>query len=218
MYINLLSAAVSVTFGCLFHRPSFCLKKDRPLKSVCLILLILNLIKYIRYPFVGRGIVFPVEFSSVSYFTVPIIVLFSIEPLKVWATYSSLLAGGGYIVVTTLFGSKFFSHYNIFSFILSLFCHTCLLFIGLCLLRENSFKESRGWILTCGFIIMLIRVMLLKNYFMGGKGIFIYELLYGYFPASIMGIKILPFYYLFLFILLFLSFKIFFKLSQKKKA
>lgn len=215
--INLISTAEAAIILFAFRRFSVLNERRKKviLNTVCAALLGFNICRYATQSILSGMIRIPVEFSAVSYFLVPLIVLLKAPKLKVWAAYSGILAGSGYFLSIAVFGDIVYADYKTSSIIYALCCHGALLLIGLIVVSEDKFTPASGWVITLGLVYVSIHALLLRNRFGGGNGIFIYELLFAFRPIKIFGGGILPVYYLLLFALLILSFNLFYKLNLK---
>lgn len=215
--INLISAAEAVTILFTFRRLFFLSKKqkDTILNIICAILLCFNICRYAVQSHTSGKMCIPVEFSAISYFLVPAIVLLRIPPLRVWAAYSGVLAGSGYFLCMSIFGDIAYVGYKPSSVAAALVCHGVLLLCGMLIISEKKFSPSTGWIITIGLIGISLHAFLLREHFAGGNGIFIYELLFAYQPIAFFGSEIIPIYYFLLFVLVILSFNMFYRLNVK---
>lgn len=215
--INLISTAEAAIIILAFRRV---LLLSRPkinfiLSAVCFLLLSFNLYKYLSSSLTLGYLRLPVEFSAVSYFLVPVIVLFKIPALKSWAAYSALLAGCGYFISALIFGDLIYAEYETQSIATALLCHGALLFCGLLLISQERFSARSNWVLTAGLVFIGANALLLKSRFGAGNGIFIYELLFALRPIKLFGSGILPIYYVILFTLVLVSLNTFYKVNQK---
>ena len=185
------------------------------LKALCILLLTFNVIRYTVNSIRVERIKIPVEFSAVTYFVLPIIVLFKLDKIRPWGAYAGILAGSFYFLNGIFLGDKMYAGYNPITIITSILCHGILLFCGLLMISEKVYADYAGWIITAGLAVSAIRTILLRNFFNGGRGIFIYELLFAYIPNEFFGRKIIPVYYIALFIMVSLTIFLFFKLNKK---
>lgn len=185
------------------------------LRVICFILLSYNIYRYASRSIALNFLRIPVEFSAVSYFAVPLIVLLNLKFLKSWAAYSALLAGGGYFIAIALFGNAVYANGSTDGIVAALFCHGMLFICGLLLISEKRFSHNSSWALTIGLCYVGLRALLLRQRFSGGAGIFIYELLFALRPVKLFGGNILPVYYSVLFLLVTASFKIFYSMNLK---
>ena len=117
--------------------------RDTFLKIQLIIVLLYNLGIIIVFPYKV-----PVEFSTLAYFIVPIIVLFNIKELKIWAVYAALLAGLGYYFSMILYGNTLYGHFPVYSVVTSLFNHGSLLAYALITLGTHNFKKTEAKIPT----------------------------------------------------------------------
>lgn len=215
--INLISAAEAVTILFTFRRLSVLNEKQKNLvlNIISAFLLCFNIFRYAIQSFKAGEMRIPVDFSAVSYFLVPAIVLMRLGALRVWAAYSGVLAGSGYFLCMTVFGDMAYAGYKPSSVASALLCHGALLICGLLIISEKEFSPFTGWIITIGLIGISLNAFLLRDHFAGGNGIFIYELLFAFRPIAFFGGGIIPFYYVLLFALVILSFNMFYRLNVR---
>ena len=215
--INVASAAVPVIIFIAVRRLLFAPEKykRRVLNTFCILLLAFNIIRYLFNSVTSDRVRIPVEFSAVTYFLLPIIVLLKLDVIRPWGAYAGILAGSFYFLNGIFLGSKVYAGFSLFSIIASIICHGALLFCGLLLISEKKYTKRTGWIITGGLVLSGLRTFLLRNWFYGGKGIFIYELLFAYIPTKIFGKEIIPFYYAILFVLIIVTIKLFYMLNER---
>lgn len=217
LLVNVVSAAVPAVILIAVRRLLFMSEriKRRVLNAFCVLLLAFNVIRYTFNSVTEDRVRIPVEFSAVTYFVLPIIVLLRLNFIRSWGAYAGILAGSCYFLNGIFLGARVYAGYSVFSITASVICHGALLLCGLLLISEKRYKKNTGWIITGGLVFSGLRILLLRNWFYGGRGIFIYELLYAYIPSSLFGKNIIPFYYILLFILIIISFKLFYMLNSK---
>ncbi len=215
--VNVVSAAVPAVILIAVRRLLFVSErvKRRVLNAFCVLLLAFNIIRYTFESVNNDRVRIPVEFSAVTYFVLPIIVLLRLNFIRSWGAYAGVLAGACYFLNGIFLGARVYAGYSIFSITASVICHGALLFCGLLLISEKRYKKHTGWIIIGGLVLSGLRVLLLRNWFYGGKGIFIYELLFAYIPSAIFGKEIIPLYYVLLFGLVVISIKLFYMLNEK---
>lgn len=119
----------------------------------------------------------PVEFSTVSYFIVPLILLLRIRKIEVWAVYASLMAGFFYFTAMILAGGPIYSLYPPINIYTSLFCHGSLLFIGLVKIRTVAYNKNMSFIMIIGNILILSWALYIRDDFTSYGRLFIYELI-----------------------------------------
>ena len=73
---------------------------------------------------------FPVEFSTVAYFAVPIILLMTKRRLHSWAAYSVLMAGFFYYMAMIAAGGMIYGQNPPLDIYISMFCHSSIYFCG----------------------------------------------------------------------------------------
>ncbi len=192
--------------------------RSRILRIVCAVLLSFNLCRYALALLSGMGSIFPVEYSSVAYFVVPVILLTGIKKAQSWASYSGIMAGFFYFMTLILAGGKVYADYRPNDIYISLYCHGSLYLCGLVCLKTNRFKRSDRFLLLGGNAFVALYAYLLRPIAEGKARIFIYELMDGLyvkqlFPVSAWG-YLMPAYYLLMFGFLLLSVRLFFELNN----
>ena len=150
----------------------------------------------------------PVEFSTVTYFVVPVIVLFNFDKVKNWAVYSSLLSGFFYYVSMILFGQYLYGHFPAYSVYTSIFNHGTVLTFAIVSLMTIEFKRSDRYIIWIGLALNCIWSLSLRPIVNHPGRIFIYEILDAnvvkHFLPNNLGIG-LPIYYVLLILVLYYS-------------
>jgi hypothetical protein len=174
--------------------------RNRILKIICIALLSFNICRYARALILGRGFIFPVEFSSVAYFVAPVILLAGIRKAQSWAAYSGIMAGFFYYMTLILAGGKVYAEYQPNDIYISLYCHGTLYLCGLVSMKTNRFEHSERLILLGGNICVALNAYLLRPIAEGKARIFIYELMDGLyvkqlFPEAARA-YLMPLYYL----------------------
>ncbi len=214
--VKLIAATEVILISLLLRR--FLHLKDKLRKRItdflCWSLLLFNLLKYISQSFTLGRLSIPIEFSAVAYFAVPIIILFRIGFLRVWAVYSSLLAGSGYFFAFALFGDKIYKNYPFDKILVALLCHGILLFIGLSQISFKRFSAYSGWILALGLCLCVFHALNMSNFALNLRGVFMYELIFGFAAVDLFGKMILPVYYFLVFAVFSFSLGLFYKLNN----
>lgn len=192
--------------------------RSRLLRIICIALLSFNICRYARALVLGRGFIFPVEFSSVAYFVTPIILLTRIRRAQSWAAYSGIMAGFFYYMTLILAGGGVYAAYLPNDIYISLYCHGTLYVCGLVCLKTNRYERSDRFALLGGNVLVAVNAFLLRPIAEGKARIFIYELMDGLymkqlFPDAASG-ALMMFYYLLLIGFLLLSVKLFFVLNK----
>lgn len=212
-----IAAATEVILISLLLRRFFNLSENKRtlvIYFLCFLLLSFNMI---RYAFQSNSLGYvriPVEFSAVAYFAVPFIILSRIPFLRVWAIYSSLLAGSGYFITFILFGNKIYKDCSVDKIIVALICHGILLFIGAGGIAFNKFSRYSGWVLTAGLCLCVIHAFNMSDLAVNLRGVFMYELIYGFAAVELFGKGVLPVYYLLVFAFFALTLSLFYKLND----
>ena len=189
--------------------------RDTFLKLQLLIVLLYNIGIIIIFPYKV-----PVEFSTLSYFLVPIIVLFNIKDLRIWAVYTALLSGGIYYVSMILYGTTLYGHFPVYSVITSLFNHGSLLAYALVSLGNNEFKISESRIIRYGLLLNAAWALAIRQIVLHPGRIFIYEILDGWLVTTFFPNMLYvsyPVYYICLVYILYSSPKLIFNLNKLLK-
>jgi hypothetical protein len=162
----------------------------------------------------------PVEFSTIAYFIVPIIMLFDIKEFEIWAVYASLLAGIGYYVSMILYGTALYGDFPTYSWTTSIYNHGALLSFSIVKLRTTTYSRQESYIIWIGLSIIAIWSLTLRPVVTQPGRIFIYEILDGKIVSSFfpnMQIIMYPIYYILLVFGLYKSPFILLKLNEKLK-
>ena len=186
--------------------------RDTFLKVQLLIVLIYNIGIIIVFPYKV-----PVEFSTLSYFLVPIIVLFNIKELRIWAVYTALLSGVIYYISMILYGTTLYGHFPVYSVVTSLFNHGSLLAYALVSLGNYEFKKSESKIIRFGLLLNAGWALSIRQLVLHPGRIFIYEILDGWIVTTFfpnMLYVFYPIYYVSLVYVLFMSPKVIFGLRR----
>lgn len=186
--------------------------RDAFLKTQLLIILLYNIAIIIIFPYKV-----PVEFSTLSYFLVPIIVLFNIKDLRIWAVYTALLSGAGYYISMILYGNVLYSSFPVYSVVTSLFNHGSLLAFALVSLGNDKFKKSERKIIWGGLLFNALWALSIRHLILHPGRIFIYEIMDGFIVKTFfpnMLYIFYPIYYICLVYLLFISPKLIFGLGR----
>jgi hypothetical protein len=212
----LVFAAVNIFASVLLKRSDE--TKRLILRIICFGLLSFNLCRYALALLSGRGFIFPVEFSSVAYFAVPLILLTGIRKAQSWAAYSGIMAGFFYYMTLILAGGGVYADYRPNDIYISLYCHGSLYLCGLVCFKSNRFERSDRFLLLGGNACVALNACLLRPIAEGKARIFIYELMDGLyvkhlFPESAWG-YLMPVYYLLMFGFILLSIRLFFRLNN----
>ncbi len=221
--LNAVAFVFFISINVLAYQLSKCsvLSRKKFVSVLSLTLLLLNIIRYVLvYPLIVGAIRIPVEFSAVSYFVVPTILLFARNSVRSWAAYSGLMAGFFYYMAMILAGGPLYNAYPPYDIYISLFSHGTLYVCGLVTARteEYSYKDSPKLLL--GVALVAVWAMLLRPIVEGSESLLIYILIDGVFvkqflPQSSWNVM-LPIYYVILIVLLLFTIKGFFKRNQKQ--
>jgi hypothetical protein len=160
----------------------------------------------------------PVEFSTVSYILVPLIVLLNVKSLEVWTIYASVLSGSLYYFTMIISGGSIYHLYPHFNIYISLFSHGSLLLYGYVKLQTTFLKENDRYKLIIGVCLSLVWAIYIRSEIMTTSRLFIYEILdakyiYMFFQNGLWFI--VPAYYLLVVYMVFWSTKIIFRLNKK---
>ncbi len=189
--------------------------RNRFLKVQLLLVLVYNIIMLFVVPWK-----LPVELSTISYFVVPIIVIFNISFLKVWGVYASIISGFAYFLAILIMGNKLYGDFPPYAVFTSLYDHGALVAFAFITLSTTSFYKSERIVIWIGIVAAAVWALLLRSINAFTGRIFIYEVLDGviirdYFSNNLVIGYIV--YYILLVILLILSANMVHILSNKLK-
>lgn len=155
-------------------------------QRICIALLSFNLCRYMLSPILGYGLKIPVEFSTVSYFAVPIIFLTGSKMLRSWAAYSGIMAGFFYYMTMIVAGGKIYADYPPYDTYISLCCHGTLYLCGLVGLKTCRYMPSDRYKLFLGVGLIALNAYLFRPIADNGTRLFIYELMDGIYVGQIL--------------------------------
>lgn len=144
-------------------------------------ILLLNIIKVAMDPSQ-----IPVEFSTVTYFIAPIIILLRIKKMEVWAVYASLMAGFFYYLTMMVAGGKVYELYPPLNVYASLLSHGSLLLIGLLKLRTVKYQSKYSYFIIIGLFAHLAWALYSRPEISITSRIFIYEIIDASFVTGIL--------------------------------
>ena len=220
-----LNAVALVLFGCvsvLAHALCKCSKstRNRAFKGLCMALLTLNLLRYgFIFPFVRHRARIPVEFSSISFFAVPIIFLSGKRRARSWAAYSGLMAGFFYFMALILAGGPLYQTYPPREVYISMFCHGAVYLCGFVAITTESYAPQEAPKLAFGVALVVAWAALFRPVEYDRERLLIYMLLDGACIKQLLPPRAwpaaLPAYYLALTAAVLLSIKGFFERNRK---
>ena len=220
-----LNAVALVLFGCvsvLAHALCKCPEstRNRALKGLCMALLTLNLLRYgFIFPFVRHRARIPVEFSSISFFAVPIIFLSGKRRARSWAAYSGLMAGFFYFMALILAGGPLYQAYPPREVYISMFCHGVVYLCSFVAITTESYAPQEAPKLAFGVALVAAWAALFRPVEYGRERLLIYILIDGACIKQLLPPRAwptaLPAYYLALAAAVLLSIKGFFKRNRK---
>ena len=178
-----LNAVALVFFGCinvlayqLCKRPEA--QRRRIVLVLCAVLLGGNVLRYsVVYPFVLGVVKLPVEFSTVAYFAVPMILLTSRRRLHSWAAYSGLMAGFFYYMAMIAVGGTIYGGNAPLDVYISMFCHGTIYFCGFVTIGTELCSAADAPKLALGVALVGVRAALLRPFVAGSERLLIYILL-----------------------------------------
>lgn len=124
------------------------------LQIFCLIFLIYKTCDYVRLNMIGIPS-FPVEFSAVSYFLIPIIVSFRFKSGYPIASFFGMIAGTAFLIYYVIGGASAASVFGTREWITAVVCHSFLLTVGFQLFIKYKFipeKYYKIWLAVLGMI------------------------------------------------------------------
>ena len=220
-----LNAVALVLFGCvsvLAHALCKCSKstRNRAFKGLCMALLTLNLLRYgFIFPFVRHRARIPVEFSSISFFAVPIIFLSGKRRARSWAAYSGLMAGFFYFMALILAGGPLYQTYPPREVYISMFCHGAVYLCGFVAITTESYAPQEAPKLALGVALVAAWAALFRPVEYDRERLLIYMLMDGACIKQLLPPRAwpaaLPAYYLALTAAVLLSIKGFFKRNRR---
>ncbi len=178
-----LNAVALVFFGCinvaayrLCQRPK---QQRRQIISVlCTVLLCGNLLRYgVIYPLMEGTAQLPVEFSTVAYFVVPVILLIPGKGLHSWAAYSGLMAGFFYYLAMITAGGPLYVAYAPVEVYVSMACHGTIYLCGLVTIGTELCSAKDAPKLVLGVALVVARAAMLRPFVADSHRLLIYILL-----------------------------------------
>lgn len=221
-----LNAVALVFFGCINVLAYRLCKgpegtRKRTISVLCGILLAGKLLRYgVIYPLVEGVIRVPVEFSTVAYFAVPMILLTSRKRLRSWAAYSGLMAGFFYYIAMIVAGGPLYAAYAPDDVFISMFCHGAIYFCGFVTIGTEVYEGKDAPKLALGVALVAVRAALLRPLVANSEGLLIYILLDAtavkrILPQSAWMIA-LPVYYIVIVVFVLLTIRGFFRRNRRQ--
>ena len=221
-----LNAVALVFFGCInVLAYQLCKCPDKKRKKVvfalCVALLSGNMFRYcVVYPFIKGVVMLPVEFSTVAYFAVPIILLISKRQWHSWAAYSGLMAGFFYYMAMIIAGGPLYATYAPGDVFISLFCHGIIYFCGFVTIGTEMCNTKDSPKLVLGVAPVAFRAAILRPFVVGSNRLLIYILLDAAVVRQLcpqsMWTFALPIYYIAVATFVILTIRGFFRSNQKQ--
>lgn len=200
-------------------------KKGRSSKKIIymlsIFLLLLNSIRYIYiYPFVSHILKIPVEFSTVSYFTVPIIIICHFKKFYGFASYSGLMAGFFYYLALVFSGGPIYGAYDIADVYISMLCHGILYILGFYMISTQKFEKKYSLNIIFGISGIIANALIFRPLMEKTDTLLIYFLLDAIPVSKLLCTEnakiVLPVYYTAVVILLLTSVFAFFRMNKKE--
>ena len=197
---------------CLLPEPG----RRRVVEALCIVLLAVRAGIILRS--FGSMENVPVEFSSVAYFAVPIIILSRRKSLLSWASYSGLMAGFFYYLTMIAAGGTIYASYPHGEIYISLFSHGTIFVCGYVLASTQHFDRLRWPRFMLGIAAVAANAIIWRPYIHIEGRLLIYELIDAawvrmLFPCSWLGVSVPAFYVLLAAAVLF-SIRMFFHLNS----
>lgn len=195
-------------------------KQKKAVSVLCKVLLFGNLLRYcVVYPLIQGVVVLPVEFSTVAYFIVPVILLQSKNQLHSWAAYSGLMAGFFYYMAMVIAGGPLYATEPPVDVYLSMFCHGTIYFCGFVTIATEVYSKKDAPKLALGVALVAVRAAVLRPFVVGSNRLLIYILLDAVvvrqlFPQSVWTFT-LPAYYIAIPAFVLMTIRGFFRRNQK---
>ena len=106
----------------------------------------------------------PVEISSISYFLVPIILVFKLKKLYVVGSFFGIISGIGYFVFYAIVGYNFINTFSVSKIVVACIAHGYLLLAGLRLFKQIKFKKDSIQMLWITIFAMLTWELIYRSY------------------------------------------------------
>ena len=225
MGINGMSLVVFVGLNFFVFQLNKCSEKVvfRVLKTLWALLFLGNLFRYVyAYPCLVGEMHLPIEYSTVAYFLVPLMMFLNYKNCRVWASVYGLICGLMYFLTMIVASHNLYADTPPYDTYISYFCHGTLYVNGLIMLVRLKITD-RDWANTmlC-LLIVSARALLLRRFAVDADELFIYDVLFGNVIRMITPEKIwfitVPIYYAALALLIVLSLKGFFPKKEKKTS
>lgn len=222
--LNAMAIAAFFGINILAYNLCKCGKKRRKhiMNVLCILLLGGNLLRYgIVYPLILGEIRIPAEFSTVSYFVVPALLLTKRKKGRSWAAYSGLMAGFFYYLALMVMGGKIYGGEMPYEVYISMFCHGTLYICGMVTIGTLACPAKDAGRLIFGVTWICLRALILRERVIGAEEMFIYKLLDGevirnFFPQMYWS-RMLPVYYIAAVGLVLITMMVFFRSSRRQK-
>lgn len=183
----------------------------RVLLLLSLFLFLYKTIEYTLYALHLEPSKIPVEYSTITYFLLSIVVIFQLDSLKPLASFMGIISGLGYVIVFIFLGSSYLKHQGLYITSMAFINHSIVFWGGLILLRTERFQKMDYKKIMVFTMIYLIYVTTLQELVEFKQPyIFILMLLDGnLIERMIPSSNINGFDYLLYFLLLFMVYQIF---------
>lgn len=192
--------------------------RERTVKCLCAGLLLFKTGEYLYYALSGQGLRLPVEFSAVTYFILPLILLLHIRRLEPFGVYAGLMAGLCYYLALLTAGDRLYAGSSAAGILISSVSHGILYICAAVKLGSREYDTSDWWGILLCLSLALVWAALLRPYAgWGDTKLFIYAALDAepvrkLLPAEVWP-QALPVYYILMALLVVLSVKGFFRLN-----
>lgn len=157
----------------------------------------------------GRLYKIPIEVSTITYFLLPLFILFKKQKLIEVFTFFGLISGIGYLSLFIVSGSTLYQLNGLYNTVQGLINHTIIFMLSLYYMRYNPQKNFifRIWITTFILLSYILTISLLIDY--SNQSVFIIRVLKGSYFIDILNPFFASFsliiYYLIIFSLYHLS-------------
>lgn len=194
-------------------------RRQRLLRVLCAALLAGNLIRYTAITLTTPGVKVPVEFSAVTYFVTPALLLFSRKSARSWAAYAGLMAGFFYYLTMVVCGGRLYDSEAPAEVYFSMFCHGGVYLCGMTLIGTEKRPSGEWYQLALGVSLVAVNAIVLRPVASGRERLFIYELLDAALVRNLLPHSAwraaLPAYYVLMAALVALSFRGFYRESRR---
>jgi len=105
----------------------------------------------------------PIEYSTITYFVLPLVILFNIEDWKRAFAFMGLLSSSTYLVSFFLTGQIIYENNGLYNTVQGFINHSVLLGISFPIMREKPFKNTNK-LIWIGTLIMILYMVIVSSF------------------------------------------------------